>query len=144
MRFGGIVISWLVAAVVGYACASAASTFITLNQLASLGAEVSLSTRLSSTWADILGLTSYLMVIAIGFLAAFYIASLVKAFIPVLAPIAYPIAGAGAIMTALELMKWQFDIYPIAGAQDPIGYWMQIAAGAIGGLVFELLRPKTA
>ncbi|MEM9421841.1 MAG: hypothetical protein AAF986_04940 [Pseudomonadota bacterium] len=143
MRFGEILVGWLAASLVAYCLAAAASAHIVLGQLVDMGAEVTMVMRVQTIWHDILNLSAYLYVIGAGFLIAFYVASLVKALIPVLAPVAYPIAGAAAIATALGLMRWQFDVFPISGAEDQIGYALQLIAGAVGGGVFEIIRPKT-
>lgn len=142
MRFLGTVITWIAASAIAYGLAAVFSQTMVLNNLAAMGAEVTVGIRWESTVDAVGGLTAYLAVIAAGFLVAFYIASLVKALIPALSFIAYPVAGAGAIGVALMLMKFQYEVYPIGGVDQPVGFWLQIFAGFIGGVVFEAFRPR--
>ena len=144
MRLLGLLIAWLGAALVAYVLAAVASQQVVLSGIDAyrpvpLG--VNLRTTLDALVAQPIG-TLYFAVIAIGFLVAFYVANLVKAFVPALSGIAYPTAGAAAIVAALVLMRAQYDIVPILGAQSAYGFWLQVAAGVLGGVVFELARPK--
>ena len=141
MRFFGNVFAWLVAVGVAYIFAS---TFSTQFVLATNVGNVPFGMRVASTLRDIQGTTLYAIVIALGFLVAFIIASLLKAVLPFLSAVAYPIAGGAAIATALGLMFLQFGQVPVSGAVYMPGFIFQIVAGAIGGLAFEMLRPKTA
>ncbi|MCI5046544.1 MAG: hypothetical protein MRY59_03495 [Aquisalinus sp.] len=143
MRFFGNVFAWLMAALLGYIFASTFSTHFVLQDLAALGAPITLEQRVSTSWADILGTWQYGIVISAAFALAFFVASLVKAVIPFLARIAYPVAGAAAIYTALSLMEAQFGTVPIGGARSDLGFLFQVFAGGLGGLAFEALRPKT-
>ena len=143
MHFLKNVFAWVIAGVVAYLFASAFSTHFVLAQLVELGAPVAFSDRLSTTIEDIQATIFYGFVITAAFAIAFYVASIAKVFLPLLARGAYPIAGASAIWLALTVMEMQFDIIPISGAQSQIGFAFQILAGILGGLTFELLRPKT-
>lgn len=142
MRAAGNLFAWLVASGIAYVAAAALSQLIVLNGLAELGAPVSAMVRLRSTLDAIIGTPLFLIVIGIGFALAFFVASLIKAALPVLAGIAYPVAGGAAMVAILELMRLQFEVYPILGAQEPLGYALQVLAGALGGVAFELTRPK--
>ncbi|WP_051882012.1 hypothetical protein [Parvularcula oceani] len=142
MRFFGIVTAWLAASLAAYLLGSAASTQVTLAGIEALGRDVPLGVNLRTVLHDLGAMISYFAVIALGFAIAFYIASLVAAALPRLSPIAYPAAGGAAIATALALMTWRYGVTPILGAQEAYGFWLQVGAGVLGGLVFELFRPK--
>ncbi|MEM6648822.1 MAG: hypothetical protein AAF603_01070 [Pseudomonadota bacterium] len=142
MRFIGTLLTWVFASIVTYGIAIAAGQTLVNNMHAALGAEVTIGVRLNFIWQGLLGTTAYLGVILIGLGTGFYIASLVKAVLPVLSPIAYPTAGAAAIFVALSLMKMQFGIYPVPGGTEDLGLLVHMAAGALGGLFFEIFRGR--
>ena len=142
MRFFSNLLAWLAAAAVGYVFASAFSTNVVLSDLAALGAPVTLADRAEATLQDILGTYQYFAVFLVAYLIAFYIASLVKSWLPLLARVAYPVAGAAAIALALTLMELNYDVIPIGGGRSSFGFLLQALAGAIGGIAFELLRPR--
>lgn len=141
MRFFGNLWAWALASIVGYVCGSIFSTQFVLSGLSQF-TDITLQDRINSSMTDLVQMNMYLMVIAIGFAIAFFVASLVKAVLPFLSAIAYPVAGAAAIWLALTLMFMQFDVVPIIGAQSTMGFIFQLLAGAIGGLTFEFFRPK--
>ncbi len=142
MGFFRNVFAWVLAAMLGYLAASTFSTHFVLADLAALGAPITIQQRISTTLSDLLGTYQYLAVILLGYAVAFFVASLVKAMLPMLGRIAYPVAGAFAIWAALSLMEWQYGTVPIGGGRSDIGFLFQILAGGIGGLAFEVLRPK--
>ncbi|MGV6801108.1 MAG: hypothetical protein ACWA5L_04220 [bacterium] len=139
MRFISNIYAWILASVSAYLLASFFSTEFVL---AGLGVKVSLMDNITSVMRDIVGLYAYLLVMALGFALAFFVASIVKAFLPFLSVIAYPVAGAAAILTILQIMQAQFDVIPISGALSQAGLVAQLMAGAMGGVVFEWMRPK--
>ena len=145
MRLLGLMFAWLVSALVAYVLAGIASQQVVLagvRQYRDVPVGVNVATTLDALVAMPIG-ALYLGVIAVGFLVAFYVANLVKAALPALSGIAYPTAGAVAIVIALVWMRARYDIVPILGAQEAYGFWLQVAAGAVGGILFEVLRPKT-
>jgi len=105
---------------------------------------VSFGERFNMTMFDVSNMHLYLVIIWAAFLIAFLIAALLKRFLPRLSGIAYPIAGAAAIGTALGLMYIMFQTVPISGARSAAGFLSQVIAGAFGGWVFGkiLLRGK--
>lgn len=100
------------------------------------GVPVGFGERLNMTAFDISNMTLYAIIIAVGFLIAFLIAAVLKRFLPSLAGVAYPIAGAAAIGVALGLMYMNFQTVPISGARGTFGFIAQMLAGALGGWVF--------
>ena len=97
---------------------------------------VSIGDRLNMTLFDISNMVAYLAIIAIALLAGFLIATILKRFLPNLARVAYPIAGAAAIAVTLGAMYMVFQTIPISGARSTTGFLGQVLAGAIGGWVF--------
>lgn len=133
------------AALVAYAIGSVASTqFVLLAHAEVFPIDVTTSERLAMTIADVSNMWLYFAIIVIGFLIAFPIAAGLKRLLPGLAGIAYPLAGAAAIGTALGLMLLAFGIVPISGARSTLGFTTQLLAGAIGGYVFALLAVRRA
>lgn len=108
------------------------------------GVPISFGDRFNMTMFDISNMLLYLVVIAIALLIAFSIAAVLKRFLPRLAAVAYPIAGAAAIGVALGLMYILAQTIPISGARSIAGYLGQVLAGAFGGYVFAKIyvQPK--
>ena len=139
MRFFGNVFAWLVAVLVTYV---AGSVFSTQFVLAGLGVDIPLGDRVSASVSDIASFYLFGVVVAVALAIGFIVASLVKAVIPVLAPVAYPVAGAAAVLALIGIIAAYFGQMPIGGARTELGLAFQGLAGLIGGLAFELLRPK--
>lgn len=147
MRFLGTVIVWIIASGVAYVCAALASQTIAMNEVAALiattGAKLPMADRLSGTIDGAIGLWQMWPVIAVGFLVAFFVASLVKVVVPFLSIIAYPVAGAAAMAAILKLIPVAVPAYDgIPGTATTLGFLAQMAAGMIGGIVFERFRPR--
>lgn len=133
------------AIIVTYGLSSIFQTQMVLAGLQSVGAEIPLDMRLRTTGQDLAGLFGPLtIVIAIALTIGFTVAFGVKRILTPLAPIAYPLAGALALATALTLMKMQFGITPLTGTKGVIGFGLQLIAGAMGGLMFARIRPHTS
>lgn len=107
---------------------------------------VSFADRFNMTMFDLSNMYLYLVIILVSFLIAFGIAALLKRFLPKLSTVAYPIAGAAAIATALGLMYITFQTVPISGARSTLGFLSQVLAGGVGGWVYGkiLTRQKAA
>ena len=103
---------------------------------------VSLGDRLNMTLFDLSNMVAYLAIIAVALLIGFLIATLLKRFLPNLARVAYPIAGAAAIAVTLGAMYMVFQTIPISGERSTIGFLSQMFAGAIGGWVFARIAAK--
>lgn len=141
-RILGTLGAWFAGGVVCYVLAALTSQLVVLTGLMQLGLEISFLDNLRSLAHAVVHMVPYLIVILFGFIVAFCVAWGVKKMIPKLAAFAYPLAGAAAVGTALWLMYLRFGVFPILGAQETYGLILQIAAGAVGGLMFERLRPK--
>ena len=131
------------AALAAYAIGSVASSqFVIAAHEAVFDIEVTGAERLSMTLFDVANMWLYFAIIAIGFLIAFPIAAGLKRLLPGLAGIAYPLAGAAAIGTALGLMLTLLGIVPISGARSTLGFAAQMLAGGVGGYVFALTATR--
>ena len=143
-RLSRIAFGFIAAALTAYIAGSILNTQFVIGAH-TLGGEP-LSTgfgdRLSMTFADIAGTLAYLLIIAIGFAIAFFIASLLKRLLPGLASVAYPIAGAAAIGVALGLMYVNFQTVPISGARSTFGFLAQMLAGGLGGWMFGRIATR--
>lgn len=111
--------------------------------LADLGVDIPPGLAVETAIADLIGMAvPVLVVFGIALGLGFATASWVKPRLPLLAPIAWPLAGASAVAAALGLMHLQFQMTPLAGARGTDGFLMFCFAGAFGGLVFDWLRPR--
>ena len=103
---------------------------------------VSFGDRFNMTMFDLSNMVLYLVIIVVAFLISFVIAGLLKRFLPKLSNIAYPIAGAAGIGTALGLMYIMFQTVPISGARSTLGFLSQMLAGGVGGWVFSKILTR--
>lgn len=139
MSFARFLAAFLAAVVTTYIIGTA------LNSQFVMGAydiDISLAERFNMTMFDISNMLLYLAVVAIALFIGLGVAAIVKRFVPKLAAIAYPIAGAAAIGVTLGLMYIMFQTIPISGARSLAGFSAQVAAGAIGGYVFAKILTK--
>lgn len=141
MRWLKTILDWLVAVAVTVIAASAWHSWSVQSQLIGLGAEISPALRLTTAASDLVGLAPALLPVFGAALAlGFALAAFLRPRLPALADIAYPLAGAAAVATALGLMGLQFETVPLAGARGALGFAILCAAGALGGLVFSWRR----
>lgn len=143
MRIVRILTSWLIAVIVTTVGISVIHSLRIQNELAELGVELPFGLRLSTIGRDLAGLAPTLgPVVAIALAIGFVIAAVLRPRLPALAWIAYPLAGAAAVVTALVAMKYSYDITPIAGARGTLGLPLFALVGAVGGWIFAW-RSKT-
>ncbi|MEO9635843.1 MAG: hypothetical protein ABJF89_11600 [Parasphingorhabdus sp.] len=133
MRFVRWILGLIAAAITTYIVGTALnSQFV----IAMHDISVSIGDRFNMTMFDISNMVPYLVIIAVALLLGFVIATILKRFLPNLARVAYPIAGAAAIAVTLGAMYIVFQTVPISGARSTMGFLSQVFAGAIGGWVF--------
>ncbi len=134
------------AVVTAFVAGSVMHTQFVLAGLQSLGVAVPPSVRLDATLRDIAGLApGYGGVIAVGFLIAFPVAGALRRRLPALSALAYPLAGAAAVVAALLGMNAILGgLTLLAGARSDLGFAMQALAGALGGAVYAASRPRKA
>lgn len=133
-----IMAAWVLAVLATVLVGVVFQTQNVIARLNDIGANVSLTDRLSMTSYDIIHLGSlYGAFIAIAFLIAFLAGGIVFHLAKFGRPFVYVVAGAVAMLIMLFAMKQVFfDTHLIAGARDALGISLQMLAGAIGGFVF--------
>ena len=139
--------AFLLGVAVTAAIGAVASTHFVLASLADLNVQVPIGKRLFAYGHDLIGMVPTLaVVVAVGFAIAFPVAAAAGRFLPRWRAIAYPLAGAVAIVAALLLMNAVLGMMPLAGARGPLGLVAQGMAGAAGGYVFGAVsrRSRTA
>lgn len=102
--------------------------------LSDLAAEAALRdfTALAVPILTVFGVTLALAVVATNWL---------KIRMPVLAPIAWPLAGAAAIGATIGFIHARTPISLVAGNRALDGFILLCSAGAIGGFLFAFLKP---
>ncbi|WP_353218233.1 hypothetical protein [Sandarakinorhabdus sp.] len=83
-----------------------------------------------------------LLVLGVALSLAFWAAGWLRARLPLLAPVAWPAAGAVAACCTLGLMSAQLRTTSVTGAVGADGFVMFCLAGALGGFVFSWLKPE--
>ena len=141
MSIGRVVLAFLAAVVVAVVVGCFSHTQFVLAALAEVSGPIPIADRIATTWFDLTGMAPlYGAVVAIGFLIAFSVAAAIIYFVPFLRTTGFVLAGAAAIVVALEAMSVQFwGTTPIAGARGMLGMSGQAVAGALGGYVFAVL-----
>ncbi|GJL91462.1 hypothetical protein [Hyphococcus sp.] len=137
-------LAYFLSVVVTYVLASSFYTQQVIAKMAAVGAEYSAQQQIDTYAANFMGLWQLCTMTAIALLIAFAIAFVVKRIIKPLAPVAYPIAGAAAILVMLSAIEQVLGggAGVIGGARDATGLALQALAGFIGGVVFAFSRPR--
>jgi hypothetical protein len=127
----------LVTAVLG----SVVGAQFNLARLTALGAEIPLSTRIAVSGHDIMSFGPlFAGMVALGFLIAFAVASLLSAWWPRRRGLLFPLAGATAIAAILGLMALALPVTAISAARGWGGILAFCLCGAVGGWVHLMLR----
>ena len=132
-------LAWLVGAALAYALASVAHTQTVLAGLGALGVAIPVGERLATTFGDLAGLWAYGLVIGLSLGLGLVIVRLVsrRAWEAPGGSVRAALAGALAIGAALAAMRLAFSFSPIASARGAVGFALQCAAGAAGGVAFR-------
>lgn len=144
MKIGKTIGAFLIALIVTYGLASVFYTERNLAEQALVGIQYTPAQQLETYISNFAGLWIYGAMIAIALMVGFVVAFGVKRIIRLLAPVAYPVAGAAAIYILLLLVETQLGggAGIIGGARTPLGVALQCLAGFGGGVVFAVLRPR--
>ena len=143
MRFARPLLAFAAAVALTFVSASTFHTHFVMQRLVDMGVVIPVADGVRVLVGDVVGLApAFAPVIAITLLLGFGIAALVKRWLPALAPIAFPVGGAAAMAVMLTAMHAVFKMTPIAGARDPLGWWLICLSGALGGLVFAALLKR--
>jgi hypothetical protein len=146
MRILRIAGAYVAAAATTYVAAAAFYTQQIIAKQAAIGMVYTPGQQAGTYLANFTGLWLYGSMLAVGLLIGFAVAAGVKRVLKPLAPIAYPAAGAAAVLTVIMLIEAQRGggAGVIGGARDAPGMALQALAGALGGLVFALAKGRGA
>lgn len=146
MRIGKLAVAFLASSITTFVAASVFYTQQVLAKQAEIGVVYTPAQTFQTLIDNITGLApSYGLVLTAGLLIAFPVAALLKRVLKPLARIAYPLAGAAAVLTAIYLIENVVatgGVGALAGARGSVGMLLQALAGFAGGAVFEVLRPR--
>jgi hypothetical protein len=132
--------AFIPAVLLAYLLASVISTQLTLSQVQAMGLDVTLGTRLATTFEDMAGMaSSYLPLIAIAFALGLPVAGGLSRLLPAQRAVLYALAGLVAIVALHTIMKAALGISGIAVTRSLPGLLSQGLAGAAGGYIFHLL-----
>ena len=125
-----------------YVLASVFSTQVILGNLQGMGVEVSTAIRLSTTFHDLLGLTSsYLVLILIAFAIGLPVAAGFTKLMPNYRLVLFVLAGFVAIVALHLIMKALLGLSGVAATRTMFGLLGQGVAGAIGAYLYFRLSP---
>lgn len=128
-------VSWLLT----FTLASLFHSQYVVNQLVNVGVVVSLSDRINLTLDDWLGLLpTYGAIIAIALAIAFLVTAKLTKKVKQYSMALFIAAGITAFAVVLVAIESIMNIHIIAGARG-WGFYMQLLAGATGGLLFAVL-----
>lgn len=144
LRTSAHVLMALAAAVVCTAAlASIVQTQVNLAALSKLGADITVGTRLHSSWFDLYSFApTFAALVAAAFIPAFCVRAILMRWLPHAGLWLAIAAGAAAIWTMLFLMQQLLGLHVIAGARTAVGLVLMIATGALGGWVYALVRRR--
>ena len=127
-----------------YVLASIFSTQVILGNLQGMGVDVSGAIRLSTTFHDLVGLTSsYLVLILVAFVLGLPVAAGLTKIMPSHRLVLFMLAGFVAIVALHLIMKAVLGLSGIAATRTMFGLLGQGVAGAAGGyLYFRLSRTR--
>lgn len=133
-------VSWLFT----FTLASLFHSQYVVNQLVDVGVMVSLSDRINLTLDDWLGLLpTYGAIIAIALAIAFFAVVLLAKKFKKYSMVLFVASGITAFAVVLVAIESIMNIHIIAGARG-WGFYLQLLAGALGGLLFALLTKALA
>jgi len=133
-------VSWLFT----FTLASLFHSQYVVNQLVDVGVVVSLSDRINLTLDDWLGLLpTYGAIIAIALAIAFFAVVLLAKKFKKYSMVLFVASGITAFAVVLLAIESIMNIHIIAGARG-WGFYLQLLAGALGGLLFALLTKVLA
>ena len=146
MRFARMGLAFIAAAVTTFVLASVFYTQQVLAKQAAIGARYTAGQQVETYIDNLIGLApAYGVVLAVALLIGFLVAAIVKRVLVPLAPVAYPIAGAAAVFTAvwaIENLVAGGGVGALGGARDALGIALQCLAGFAGGVVFAVARGR--
>ncbi len=148
MNIWRTLIAFLMATLATFVSGSVFYTQQVVSEQISIGADYTLGQQAAALMMNLKGLApAYGGVMMLALLIGFLIAARLKRVLTPLAPVAYPIAGATAVVAAIWLIDntaGRGGVGAIGGARDAVGMGLQSFAGLVGGVVFAALRGRGA
>ena len=137
--------SFLAAVIAAYVLGAIFISQGNISSVIALNFDVSLAQRFEAALHDVTHMTGiYLPVIAVSYLVAMPVATIIIKYVPQHRMILYIAAGATGLMTIHIIMKLLFGISGIAATRSVIGMLAQAVAGGVGGYLFHLISIKPA
>ena len=129
------------AVIAAYIIGCLLATQVVLGNLADMGVDISLATRLQASFHDLLGMTAYLLLILVAFVIAMPVAAgLVRIhLVPGTRVFWFTLAGFVALVALHLIMRQVLGVYPVAAARDLGGLLLQGLAGAVGGFLYSII-----
>lgn len=130
------------AVILAYVLGCLLATQVVLGNLAAMGVEVSLATRLATSLHDLLGMaSSYLLLILVAFLVAMPLAAgLVRVHaVPGARVFWFALAGFLALVALHLILRQVLGLWPVAATREWTGLLLQGLAGAGGGVLYSYL-----
>ena len=144
-RLGAYVVACIAFIVLGI---GSATQFVVAN-LADMGVEVSLGTRLGMTLHDIwtmafvpmpgLGIPPFSVIFAIALLLGLLVAGMLIRTVRVCSAVLFAVAGFTSFAVALWMIEMVFNLTIVASTRSPTGFLVLCLAGAIAGYLYNLL-----
>jgi hypothetical protein len=135
--------AYVAAVALTYTLGVVTATQSVLASVSAMGLPVPLTTRLSATGHDLVGMTGiFLPVVAGGLLVALAVAAGLGRVARGLRTPLLVLAGAVTMLAVHLGLKAAFDITPIAIARTGTGLAVQALCGACGGYLFARLTPS--
>jgi|TARA_B100000767_G_C19698015_1_gene507081 hypothetical protein len=123
-------------AVIGY-------SQVNLLNLVDMGIAVDFAMRMQTLQHDLVGMLDlFLPIIIVALLLAFSFAALIISRMPHLRTVGYVLAGTMGIYAVIVSLGLMMGTNPIAVTRSAGGLLSQVAAGAVGGLVFAVVTAK--
>ena len=108
-----------------------------------LGFEITMAHRLDAALHDVTHMTDiYLPLIAVSFLIAMPVATLIIKYVPNLRLIGYVLAGAAGLVAIHVILKMVLGLSGIAPTRTVVGLVAQAIAGGVGGYLFHFVSMK--
>jgi hypothetical protein len=145
MRLIRTLLAFVAAAAVTYVASAFFYTHQVISKEISVGGVYTMDQGLQTLVLNLQGLTQLGVIFTIALAVGFAVAFGLKRIVTPLAGIAYPLAGAAAVIAAILLIENTMakgGAGAIAGARGALGLGLQGLAGFAGGIVFSLLRPR--
>ncbi len=144
MKIARTIFAFVLALAVTYVFSVLFYTQQVIAKAEAVGAVYAQAQKIDTFVSNFIGLWALGAVIAIALALAFPAAMFAKRALKPLAPLAYPLAGAAAMLVMLTLIEQLLGggAGIVGGARDAAGLALQALAGFLGGMAFAFKRPR--